>query len=156
MFYKTPRLLQPSGGGIKHAARRGLCTHGPWETRSGGEERNKFQEEQLAITGKRRRANYLLGVFLQDERWAISCLWKILSKPFCAAVSLQKGSPSTPGHPGRRQGNAPRPGLERFELELVYLALTFLLLESLDLTQTSKVRYSQIFLRLVMRYQNLT
>lgn len=47
-------------------------------------------------------------------------------------------------------------GLERFELELIYLGLTFLLLDSLAFAQTSKVSYSQIFLRLVMRYWSIT
>lgn len=45
---QSAHLLQASGG-IKHAARSGLCPHGPWETQSGGEERNKSQEAQLAI-----------------------------------------------------------------------------------------------------------
>lgn len=81
--------------------------------------------------------------------WAISCLWKILPKSFSA-----EGLSQHPGRPGWWQGNALWPGLERFELELFYLDLTFLLL--LDLAQTSKVSHSQIFLRLVMRYQSLT
>lgn len=81
--------------------------------------------------------------------WAISCLWKILPKSFSA-----EGLSQHPGRPGWWQGNALWPRLERFELELFYLDLTFLLL--LDLAQTSKVSHSQIFLRLVMRYQSLT
>lgn len=74
----------------------------------------------------------------------------------CSGFSAE-GLSQHPRHPGRWwQENTPRPGLERFELELLYLALTFLLLEFLDTCQTSKVSYSQIFLRLVMRYQSLT
>lgn len=97
----------------------------------------------------------MIGVFFgvvyfpKMKDWAISCLWKILPKSFSA-----EGLSQHPGRPRRWQGNALWPGLERFELELFYLDLTLLLL--LDLAQTSKVSHSQIFLRLVMRYQSLT
>lgn len=47
---QSVHLLQGSGG-MKRAARSGLCPRGPWETRSGGEERNKSQEAQLATRG---------------------------------------------------------------------------------------------------------
>lgn len=96
-----------------------------------------------------------LFFFCKTKDHPLTVSGKYFPKPFVQQFFLE-GLSQHPRHPGRWQGNAPRPGLERFELELAYLASTFLLMEYLDSAQTSKVSYSQIFLRLVMRYQSLT
>lgn len=91
-----------------------------------------------------------LGFFIfKTKDHPLTVSEKYFPKPFVQQLFLE-GLSQHPRHPGRWQG------LERFELELVYLAPTFLFVEYLDLAQTSKVSYSQIFLRLVMRYQSFT
>jgi len=89
---QSTRFLQASGG-IKRTARRGLCPRGPWETRSGGEERNT-KRCSLPPRGNTEEQIISLWFFCKIKEGPLAASGKYFPNPFVQQFLCRRALPA--------------------------------------------------------------